>query len=205
LLTNGIIAGNSAPSGDGGGVLMNNDALLDLDNVVIVGNGAGREGGGIFLGDEAVLTGSAVVLAQNAAASGGGVWTDGGTLSLTFSDLWGNIPDDLVGAVDPTGADGNVAVDPQFNDLSAATAAGWDLHLQTGSPLVDAGDPALLDPDGSQQDMGAYGGAAAGDGDLDQDGYRGWWQPGPYDAATYPGQGWDCDDLDPDVFPGAGC
>jgi hypothetical protein len=33
-----------------------------------------------------------------------------------------------------------------------------DHHLQTGSPAVDAGDPDVLDIDGSVSDMGSYGG-----------------------------------------------
>ncbi len=37
------------------------------------------------------------------------------------------------------------------------------------------------------------------------DGFPEWWQPGPYDTASYPAQGWDCDDDDPEVFPGVGC
>ena len=53
--------------------------------------------------------------------------------------------------------------------------------------------------------MGAYGGAEAGSWDLDLDGYDEWWQPGDYDFGTYPGQGWDCDDMDETAFPGSGC
>ena len=35
-----------------------------------------------------------------------------------------------------------------------------DFHLQPGSPCIDAGNPATQynDPDGSINDMGAYGG-----------------------------------------------
>ena len=33
-----------------------------------------------------------------------------------------------------------------------------DLHLQKYSPLIDAGDPAILDKDGSRSDIGLYGG-----------------------------------------------
>lgn len=62
-----------------------------------------------------------------------------------------------------------------------------------------------VDPDGSVADMGAYGGGDAGSWDLDEDGYPEWWQPGAYDAVLYPGDGWDCDDHDDDVYPGNGC
>ncbi|MBC8424246.1 hypothetical protein H8E07_09000 [bacterium] len=50
-----------------------------------------------------------------------------------------------------------------------------------------------------------YGGPAADQWDLDGDGYPLWWQPGPYDFATHPALGRDCDDLDASVYPGSGC
>ncbi len=47
--------------------------------------------------------------------------------------------------------EGNVFADPMFLDNA-------DFHLQAFSPAIDAGDPAVFDPDGSRSDMGAYGG-----------------------------------------------
>ncbi len=100
---------------------------------------------------------------------------------------------------------GNQIADPLFLDVTGLDPLAWDLHLDAASPLVDGGTPALTDPDGGTSDMGAYGGTWAGDWDLDSDGYPAWWQPGAYDHATYPLQGWDCDDRDRDVYPGTGC
>ncbi|MEZ4237830.1 MAG: putative metal-binding motif-containing protein [Myxococcota bacterium] len=74
-----------------------------------------------------------------------------------------------------------------------------------GSPVVDAGDPAEVDRDGSRSDIGATGGpegfpldgtgttvpggtTPGGAVDLDRDGYP---------------AGEDCDDADPGVHPGA--
>ncbi len=92
-----------------------------------------------------------------------------------------------------------------FLDTTSIHPFDWDLHLDPTSPLIDAGMISIHDPDGSHSDIGAYGGPNAGRWDLDWDGYPSWWQPGPYDALLYPDQGWDCNDLDPDVFPGTGC
>lgn len=51
----------------------------------------------------------------------------------------------------------NTAVDPMIvNDDT--TQGELDFHLQKFSPLIDAGDPTILDPDGTRSDIGLYGG-----------------------------------------------
>ncbi|RME50150.1 MAG: hypothetical protein D6795_10560, partial [Deltaproteobacteria bacterium] len=74
-----------------------------------------------------------------------------------------NLPEDYHGMSDPTGTDGNITGDPRFVDTSGSDPLAWDLHLSSDSPLIDAGDPHLLDPDGSRSDIGAYGGPGASD------------------------------------------
>lgn len=54
------------------------------------------------------------------------------------------------------------------------------------SPLLDAGDPTLLDPDGSRSDIGAWGGPGLVVEDGDGDGWANWV---------------DCDDGDPSAHP----
>ncbi len=54
------------------------------------------------------------------------------------------------------------------------------------SPLLDAGDPALLDPDGSRADIGAWGGPGIVVEDGDGDGWPNWV---------------DCDDGEPSAHP----
>jgi hypothetical protein len=49
---------------------------------------------------------------------------------------------------------GNLAADPMFMAPEMA-----DFHLRSGSPCVDAGDPAEHDADGSRADMGSFGGS----------------------------------------------
>jgi len=51
----------------------------------------------------------------------------------------------------------NLSVDPMVvNDDT--TQGELDFHLQKYSPLIDAGDPNILDRDGSRSDIGLYGG-----------------------------------------------
>jgi|GEM_PF-2626861 len=92
----------------------------------------------------------------------------------------------------PLGVNGNVVADPQFIGWNPDNDPGNDnLCPGIGSPLTDAGDPALMDPDGSRADIGAFGGpfafTCAEVLDADGDGYR-------------PVTG-DCDDSDPARFP----
>ena len=76
------------------------------------------------------------------------------------SILWNNIPNEAGSGATIRYSDvqggylgtGNLDADPLF-----WLADEGDLHLRTGSPAVDAGDPGtMLDRDGSLVDMGAY-------------------------------------------------
>ena len=147
-----------------------------------------------------------MITANDATMDGGGLYDyDGCTFDADTCDVYGNDPQDFLDLPDPTGTDGNISVDPLFTDVTSLDPDDWDLHLQLTSPLIDAGSAATTDPDGSPADIGLYGGPDAGTFDLDHDGWYEWWQPGAYDAGTYPALGWDCDDRDEWVGPGSGC
>ena len=51
----------------------------------------------------------------------------------------------------------NLTVDPMVVNVDT-TQGDLDFHLQMFSPLIDAGDPTILDRDGSRSDIGLYGG-----------------------------------------------
>jgi PKD repeat protein len=64
--------------------------------------------------------------------------------------------------------EGNIDEDPMFMEPSEGDGADYDglaacWMLQEGSPAIDAGNPDAMynDPDGSRNDMGAYGGPDA--------------------------------------------
>jgi parallel beta-helix repeat protein len=73
---------------------------------------------------------------------------------LTYNDVWGN-DSNYCGCFPGTGS---ISYDPQFTD----TLAG-DYRLQPGSACIDSGNPAspYNDPDGTRNDIGAYGGPGA--------------------------------------------
>ncbi|NUN10983.1 MAG: hypothetical protein HUU54_17540 [Ignavibacteriaceae bacterium] len=53
----------------------------------------------------------------------------------------------------------NLSVDPMFvREQTQWDTLPGDYHLQKFSPLIDKGDPAILDRDGTRSDMGIFGG-----------------------------------------------
>ncbi|UCF04542.1 MAG: right-handed parallel beta-helix repeat-containing protein [bacterium] len=78
-----------------------------------------------------------------------GVWMNGKNKQAEFSynDIWGNEAGNYQDLPDLTGRDGNVSIDPEFPSNS-------NFELPAGSPLVDAGNPLITDPDGTRSDIG---------------------------------------------------
>jgi hypothetical protein len=78
------------------------------------------------------------------------IYAHNDTFILGYSDYWNNTFDfDLwYTSVDTPGI---VHADPMFADTNS-------FQLQMFSPLIDAGDPTILDEDGSRSDIGAWGG-----------------------------------------------
>lgn len=74
--------------------------------------------------------------------------------SPAYNTFWGATNESCDGTV-WSGVGGNLASDPLFTD-----EAGGDYTLLAGSPCIDAGLPAdaHADPDGTRNDIGAYGG-----------------------------------------------
>ncbi len=196
-LENVAFLDNTAVQNGGGIRLIASETTMY--NVSVVANHA-DQGGGIFLRDTPSTHVNLIVTGNSGGSGGGGIHVDSGSTDIQYSDVWDNTGGDYQGTPDPTGSDGNLSVDPLFLDATSMDVLDWDLHLSTMSPLVDTGDPGILDPDGGSSDMGLYGGPHASAWDRDVDGYYDWWLPGPY-----PGGGWDCDDLDETVYPGSGC
>lgn len=187
-----VLAENRATD-NGGGVQYYEwlGSVLVVNNSFL-GNGTVDNGGG-FYGYGA----SDLQLVNNLFAwtdGGGGVYLgeDVGSDAITYNAWFENEDRDLGGATTTWGTGNLSGEDP----LLWAYAPGVDCDALVAThdpagPLADAGDPGILDDDGSRSDIGAYGGAGADPAELlDGDG-DGW--PGAV----------DCDDDDPDVHPGA--
>ncbi len=149
VVRNSVIHGNAATGG--GGALYYEGSDGWLLQVSATGNSA-PTGSGLFLTHTGDLQVTNTIVAHN--LDGSGVYLSGDSpQSWTHNDVYGHAGGDYEGMTDPTGADGNLSEAPLFTDV-----ANGDLHLLTGSPCIDSGNPALLDPDGTVSDMGAYGG-----------------------------------------------
>ncbi len=117
----------------------------------------------------------------------GAVWADDiwDEADITYNAFFENTPADVIGQ--PLGV-GNIFTDPLLVDYSPdGDCSNDDFRPADDSPLIDAGDPALADGDGTSSDIGAYGGPNALQ-DSDGDGW-------------YTDQ--DCNDANADVYPDA--
>ncbi len=71
------------------------------------------------------------------------------TIKFHFNNVWDSNTPYLGFTPDST----NIISDPMFVNQDSG-----DYHLQMYSPLIDAGDPDILDKDGSRSDIGLFGG-----------------------------------------------
>ncbi|MEM6928202.1 MAG: putative metal-binding motif-containing protein [Myxococcota bacterium] len=203
---------NEARSAHGGG-LVAADADASVRNAVFWANTAVEEGGGAqliggsaalvnntWVGNRAELGGAALHVEEGAAAVvtnnllQSNVTTGSGPGDAARSIVgppdgltgrnqlyWSNAPSNAWPGLLPDA----VLDDPGLPPPSCVPTA-WLAALD--GPAIDAGDPAILDPDGSRSDTGASGGPEAL---RDQD------------ADTFLDGLADCDDRYPEVFPGA--
>lgn len=123
------------------GIQLQNATIATLiENVTIHGNG---RGGIVCFASSPRIVNS--IISNN---SGPGIHSqEGGTVTVAYSDSWGNSPN----FSNVARGTGTIALDPRY-----VNAGAGDFHLLPDSPCLDTGDPASAkDPDGSRSDMGA--------------------------------------------------
>jgi hypothetical protein len=135
---------NSYVNGINIGVYWNTSINSNVTNNVIVDIGDSAISGGISIDNES----SGFVGKNNIIGS-----INGNGISCGSPDIiWNyNCLFETAYGTHPAGT-GNITADPMFVDEFD------DVHLQTGSPCIDTGDPNIYDIDGSRSDMGRWGG-----------------------------------------------
>ncbi len=160
---NNIVAYNESALGGGGILAVNGAVGARIVNNTVYDNTAG----GDFSAGIAALSGSDLYAVNNISVMNvqGGMYAedDAPLVDVRYNDSWASDEDgftNYAGSADSAeGVSGNVAVDPVFRILNTTyDVEDDDPRLQAGSPLVNTGDPSILDTDGSRSDMGAFGG-----------------------------------------------
>jgi len=151
-IINAIFTGNRvALYGAGIYNIANSDPVLV--NVTFYGNHAGQNGGGIFNYSNPSLTLANVIMWGNySAGTGPGIYNLGTVPDISYSDIEG-CGGSGTGWVSYCGSDNgnNLETNPLFVDADGADdivgTLDDDLHLQSSSPCIDAGDNTAVPPD----------------------------------------------------------
>ena len=168
-ITNAIIAGNTGIAFFGEADMHGmafaglDGSTIEVTNATIVGNevdaGTGLAYGAVMdSADSGTILNNVTVSAN--VASGDEVY---GSIAVdsnfwTYSNFYDQATPLFGDGLEPVGTADNIGVDPDFTTISARYPWDWDLTLDPGSLLIDAGDPLILDADGTRSDIGAYGG-----------------------------------------------
>lgn len=149
-LTNSLVHGNSSPI-IGGGVYADS-TWGEMTNNTIDRNTAGFGGGNVFVS----IPGGMTSIVNNIITFGGKYGFQANStdsLAVGYNNIYGNTGGDVFGVtIDST----NTSFDPLYADTTIL-----DYRLLVHSGAIDAGDPGIVDPDGSPADMGMFGGPAA--------------------------------------------
>jgi hypothetical protein len=109
---------------------------------------------GNFVYEAAISIGPNDIVKNNVVTdANGGIDAVGSNNEIQYNNAWNNSLNYSGFTPDTT----NLSVDPMIvNDDT--TQGDLNFQLQKYSPLIDAGDPNILDRDGSRSDIGLYGG-----------------------------------------------
>lgn len=153
-----VCSNNAVFDNLGWGIIATGTSYMDATNNVVYHNG---NCGMAVWSDECTGRFSNNIVAENGwrkewVCPCVGIWNYGNLFNfdISYNDVWNNKEGGYRDMPDYSDRNGNLNVDPQFIDSDK-------FELAAGSPLIDKGNPLLTDPDGSQSDIGLYGGPKA--------------------------------------------
>lgn len=166
-LTGVTFAGNSATTGDGGGLW--NQSSINIYNVTFTENTAADYGGAVYNNSygDAKLTN--VTISGNSSSSQGGGMTSWGNAIVNNAIFWGNTPGQIQGSATVSFSDiqggysgtSNINADPFLGPLVDNGGFTQTQALGAGSAAIDVADPSFC----TNIDQRAYARPIDGDGD----------------------------------------
>ncbi|MEZ4318818.1 MAG: putative metal-binding motif-containing protein [Myxococcota bacterium] len=174
---------------DTGGLAFSAGTTSTLVNAHLVANTASVSAAALDVRGDLTLTNA--VVAYNLQPDAAITVAAGGSMLGAYNVYWQN---DVFGINQQTSATEFIA-DPLLVGATRGTCDFTQLGPYSNSPIIDGGDPALTDLDGTRSDIGAFGTSTPIPpvdpvDPIDDD----------MDGVQIPA---DCDDANPDVFPGA--
>lgn len=148
---NVLFDGNEAS--DSGGALYLDLVTGEVLNSVVIGNDA-PEGSGATVLDSPNVDVINTVFRQNTSGAAFEV-AAGAVPDVTYCDFNGNTSN-FSGMGNVVGSNGNIGALPSF-----VSEANGNFALRTTSALVNTGDPAISDTNGTRSDIGLFGGPEA--------------------------------------------
>ncbi len=164
-----VVENNLVEDMYGWGIIAAGESHLEANNNVVVRSGntgmAAWDSTATGSFQNNIVTGSGWV--EEWVGKQTGVWMNVSEdrFSMAYNDIWGNDGEQVCSGGYPAstdctpiafdGVDGNLSLDPLWNDEV-------DYRLDVDSPLIDQGHPEILDVDGSRSDLGIHGGPESG-------------------------------------------
>ncbi len=196
VVMNNIFVGNTAVSGAGAlaTAYLSTNAVIAFNDFL---SNSGNIGGALWINGNGDTFHSNLVAYNTGGGSHGAAYGGYLAVSTQYSAYFMNLTTNVSGFL-TTGATDILGKDPVLNGYNSTTAPCGKADIDklypeyfypSKSPLIDAGDPAFTDLDGTRADIGAFGGPQADPAvwtDVDKDGYRAWVDCNDNDATSFP-------------------